>query len=235
MGGTVYVIGGTLDPVRARRLPDNRSAVDSLLRRGQRQRSMLVSVPHRALEESLTRAFRAFLDREIPSPWKATRVFLEYLDVGVMSVHLCGKRRRGTAEVDCSVQVSFSACAGMAGVSAELAYHWLHLWLERALGSLTASVFEVLGFTPDQQLGTLGDAVTFLPVGEYAYALYGSGFPSECNTYFDVDESALEPLGKDREELMIALSDKFGTLMSDGLCRCQLCSPEFDPACTKAI
>jgi hypothetical protein len=240
MGGTAYLIHGTLDPARAWPVPRKRSLLDKLLGRQQYDtpsyvestESTIVDVPPGELEPALIRAFRQFLEREIASPWEATSIFYSYLDFG-MHVYLRGQRPDGTSKVDWFVQLDYSGCAGMAEISAELGYHWVHLWLERALIEITSSVFEPRGFMPNGLSQAVGDPVTFLPLGECGYALYYTRSTREHEPIFALDDSVLEAFDDDEVDLLLrTITNKWSTLMADGQCRCQLCMPGFDATLT---
>jgi hypothetical protein len=238
MGGTAYVIHGTLDQARAWPVPRKKSLLDKLLGRQQYDtpsyvestESTIVEVPPGELEPALIRAFRQFLEREIASPWEATSMFYSYLDFG-MHVYLRGQSPDGTSIADWFVQISFSGCAGMAEISAELGYHWVHLWIERTLAEITESVLQPRGFMPNGRPQYMGDPVTFLPIGEYGYALYGTRYSTEHETYSALDQGVLEGFEEEEvQRLLQTITSEWGALMSDRQCRCQLCMPEFDIA-----
>jgi hypothetical protein len=183
---------------------------------------------------ALMQDFREFLDATITQPWDASRATLDYLDDRVMSLYLRGERGPETLEIQWYIQLTFSGCAGMAEVSAELAAHWAGIWYERCAAAIRAQSLEAFGFVPDEQVGV--DQNRFVPVGALGYALYvgdRSWTPDEehrGSRLFELDGASLDLLSE-RQALAKSrhLDEQCGPAMEDGRCRCQLCMPEYQP------
>ena len=83
--------------------------------------------------QPLIARFRKFLAGRMPEPNEASSDTLTYLAIdGIPSLYLRGEREAGKEPV-WYTQFGFSGCAGMAEVSAAVAFHWAAAWVREAL------------------------------------------------------------------------------------------------------
>ena len=230
MGGYAAIIPGTVAEHALQPRPAPRSLVDRLLgrtpMRGPVESGGLIELPQEDFSP-LASAFRGFLRRAMPSPWEATRMFMEYLDIPALEVHVRGAR----AQPVWTLEFSFSGCAGMAEVSAELGAHWVEKWFEKEAPRIQAELLGPRGF--DAAPLERGWAPVFVPFEGMGYGRRFDEPPDpevEGSRIFEFDYSLTETLEL-QEELgsLRALDEKFASAGADGKCRCQLCSPEFVP------
>jgi hypothetical protein len=135
------------------------------------------------------------------------------------------------------VQVTFTGCAGLCEVSAELATHWAEYWVDARLPELQSTMLEPYGFhpRPDELERT---PRKFLPVGPFGYALYVGEFIVEGAAYnpefaFELDASYEEDLFPTGEYVDKEFLDReFGSLLRETGCRCSFCAPDFSEALT---
>jgi hypothetical protein len=175
--------------------------------------------------------FRGFVRGAFEVPWPSTNNILDYLAMDVVTTYLRGDRS-GDGEPGWYFQLTFSACAGMADVSAELGTHWAHIWYRTSAAELASRYFLPFGFTP--QRVDAGWERRFVPVGEMGYALIRDGQEAPDpdvieSRYFEIDYSAREPFGdadltREWRELDEALAD----VRAAGACLCQFCAPGLD-------
>lgn len=241
MGGQAYLIWGTIDEERLKPVRAERSLLDRLLGRERfRSRSevelpdgtKLIELPVGDLEQ-LTDGFAEFLERRISRPWPATESFFDYLAEDVLSINLRGEQGPDKTAPDWYVQITFSGCAGMAEVSAALGSHWTEIWFKENTERISERYLEPFGFLSVEDQATTDNPPIFLPVGRLGYAQYNGEveMDPECpgSRFFELDAAATEALELDGSIARLReLDEKFGPLISDGQCRCQLCAPEFD-------
>jgi len=173
--------------------------------------------------------FRAFVKGAFDRPWPSTKNVLDYLAMDVVTTYLRGERT-GAGESSWYFQLMFSACAGMADVSAEVGTHWAETWYRKSADELASKYFLPFGFTP-QSADSTGPAKRFVPLGGLGYVLmrdHEAAADSEANEsrYFEIDYSARETFGdvdlaREWRELDEALSD----VRAAGACLCQFCAP----------
>ena len=234
MGGYAAIISGTVaeHALKPRRAPA--SILDRILGR----KRMLAPVEQGGLIElpaedfrPLAAAFGLFLRRSMPSPWEATRMFLEYLAIPALEVHVRGARAAPGAEPSWTLEFSFAGCAGMAEVSAELGAHWVEKWFEKEGARIQAELLRGPGFEAEP----VRDAASpvFVPFEGLGYGKRFDEAPDpeyEGSRIFEFDYSLTEMLEQQDElDSLRALDAKFGSVGADGKCRCQLCSPTFVP------
>lgn len=80
------------------------------------------SDPLRPLADDL----RTYVDRAFDDPWPSTMYVRDYLAMDVVTTYLRGERS-GNEVPSWYIQLTFSACAGMADTSAEVAAHWAEI------------------------------------------------------------------------------------------------------------
>lgn len=236
MGGSALLIHGTpsVDLLTPRAAA--RSLADRLLGRHPvsgptetpigRDRVLLEipSDPLRPLGDDL----RTYVDRAFGVPWPSTMCVRDYLAMDVVTTYLRGERA-GNEASSWYIQLTFSACAGMADTSAEVAAHWAEIWYRQARDELTSKYFRPFGFAPER-VDTTGPAKRFVPLGRLGYALFHgdeeAGPADSEDRNFEVDGAALErfngvDLTREWQELDAALSD----VRAAGVCFCQFCAP----------
>jgi hypothetical protein len=230
VGGSAAIIQGTV----AERALQPRPAPASILDRIFGRKRMLAPTESGGMIElpaedfrPLAAEFGAFLRRAMPAPWEATRIFLDYLAIPALEVHVRGTR----APPSWTLEFSFAGCAGMAEVSAELGAHWVEKWFEKEGARIQAELLTPPGF--DAAPLERGWAPVFVPFEGLGYGRRFDEPPdpeAEGSRIFEFDYSLTETLElRDELDSLRALDAKFGSVGADGKCRCQLCSPAFTP------
>jgi hypothetical protein len=238
LGGSALLIHGTpsADLLTPRAAP--RSLADRLLRRHPRsgptetpigRDRVLLEIPSGPLH-ALADDFRIYVERAFDHPWPSTWCVQDYLAMDVATTYLRGESS-GIEVPGWYVQLTFSACAGMADTSAEVAAHWAEIWYRRTGDRLASKYFLPFGFTPER-VDTIGPAKLFVPLGRLGYALFHgveeAGF-ADSERNFELDSSVLETfngvdLTREWQELDETLSD----VRAAGVCLCQFCAPGLD-------
>lgn len=176
--------------------------------------------------------FRGFVKEALGDPWPSTQNVLDYLALDVVTIYLRGDRS-GDGEASWYVQLTFSACAGMADVSAEVGTHWAEIWYRKCADELASKYFLPFGFTP-QSADSTGPAKRFVPLGEMGYALIredeAAADPDAGESrYFELDYSARETFGDvDLAREWRDLDDALSDVRAAGACLCQFCAPGLD-------
>lgn len=240
MGGQACLIWGHMAEEAIKPLPAKRSWLDKILGRQRFREKEVMELPNgtRLIEvpvgdlELLGEDFAQFLARRISQPWAATQAFLDYLSMDVVSIQVRGEHDPETPGPDWYVQITFSGCAGLAEVSAELGGHWAETWFREECDRISQRFLLPFGFVPGDIRPMPGTNPRFLPLGQAGYALYvgeGDADPEwEGPKRFELDASATEALALDGHlSSLQILDERFGPLMADGKCRCQLCMPDF--------
>jgi hypothetical protein len=242
MGGSALLIYGTPSADLLTPRPAPRSLVDRV--RGRHPVSGPTETPmgqDRVLLEiaceplrPLADEFRAFVNAAFEQPWAATQNVREYLGLDVISSYLRGDRI-GQQPAEWYFQLTFSACAGMADSSADVAAHWADIWYRRSSSHLADKYFLPFGFTPGR-VDLTGHDNLFVPLGAGGYAEFRRGDEAgfdgpNQSRFFSLDASVLEPLeGEDLTAEWRELDDALRDVRAVGACRCQLCAPSLDLA-----
>jgi hypothetical protein len=242
MGGHAVVIYGVAADRLTQPEPGTRSMVDRLLGRTRMHAPTWSQVgPHLKIMdlpagelEGLAPRFVDYVEARLHPPWAATSTVLEYLRLGVFTVHVRGAAS-GDKPPEWYVQLTFSACAGMADVSSELAAHWAQLWYRAEQGDLTSRFLKPYGFEPDERIEPDRSDLIFVPLGVWGYGLFNAT-PEPVDDdddvhsrYFDIDASALETLDDgERERVLRRLDVEAPPLLPAQSCCCQMCAPDFE-------
>lgn len=235
MGGSAVLIYGNLEQGRfevkkgiAGRLLSCLGGGPKVIDLGSGRR--LINLPAGNLN-GLSSEFTQYLRTKIPKAWTATSLLLNsFLDGGVMSVYVRGERSQDAAD-EWYVQLTFSGCAGLAEVSAEIACHWAEIWYEECREKISEKYFSSYGFQPHPEQEKVFAAHKFLPLGNLGYAMFVDKFkwspPLEHSFEIDGALEELEEFGVG-SGIVEMLEVNFSPLMTDNTCKCQLCRPEFD-------
>lgn len=242
MGGSAFMIPGMLAEYRLEPTPIERTLADRILGRQRFRKPNVVDLGggRRYIDfpaeqyQTLAKDFRDFLRRRIAAPWLSTQVFFDYLKDQVMSVYLRGEQGPERTVPDFHLQLTFSGCAGLAETSAELGTHWAWIYYTQENERIKEEHLYHLGFAPDDsKIETYPGR--FFPVGRLGYALHvGAGRGEidptwEGSREFELDSAIVDQLYQQGQlSLLRGLDARFGPVMADGKCRCQLCMPEFD-------
>jgi hypothetical protein len=182
----------------------------------------------------LKNEFISFLRKAMPTPWRATTVTFEYLDMDIMTIYMRGDRAAGAQEINWYLQLTFSGCAGMAQVTSDVAAHWAEIWYQAEKSKIQERL-TMFGFHPKEHPCDEGPAPLFVPMPEGGYAEYSGESQEmffherEYSFHFSFD-SAIEEVEPDQGlALLQRLETSYAPLMADGKCRCQLCAPDFKP------
>jgi len=168
-----------------------------------------------------------------------------------------GRRRRADEPPTWYLQLHFTGNSGLLEVSAALAAHWTDHWFRENRDRLARELLAPIAFTAQAEQPT--PRHTFVPIDRTGYARFlvrepeataesPAGAPvatdSEATEFdtaqqaqtiphletgarFAVDRASLTR--RDSVKFIASLDDRFGPLMADGQCRCQLCAPDFVP------
>ena len=239
MGGSALLIYGTPSPELLTPRPAPRSLGDRLLGRqrvtGPTETPMgpdrvLLEIPCEPLRP-LAEEFQRFVKTALDPPWAATQSVRDYLGIDVITSYLRADRFAGQP-ADWYFQFTFSACAGMADTSAEVATHWADIWFRQRGRELTEKYFTPFGFTPTR-VEAIADAL-FVPLGHAGYASFRRGDTegfdgSEQSRFFSLDGSVLETLdGEDLGEAWSELDQQLRDVREGAACLCQFCAPSLD-------
>ncbi|HPF38809.1 MAG TPA: hypothetical protein P5081_06090 [Phycisphaerae bacterium] len=107
----------------------------------------------------------------------------------------------------------------------------MHRWVQQESNSIANSLLIPAGFTPVWSSTTPVDSQwTFLPLKDHGHAACGfNDAPDGAPPRFEL-ESYLRAAGDDEGAVLPAhLASRYGALMADRQCRCQLCLPTFEP------
>lgn len=188
-----------------------------------------VTIRDERMERQLLESMRDFIVQAVGAPHSETASVLDYLRESC-GAFIQGEGTAGSALIEWYVQISFSGCAGMSEVSAELALHWSDLWLRRSIDSVSAGVLVPSGFTPRGAPASDTFRTTFLPVSNFGYAacvMESDSFSRRVE--FSFDRAFFDPVAEDDDPSVEQFASKYGELMLDRGCRCQLCMPGFAP------
>jgi hypothetical protein len=179
--------------------------------------------------------FGDYLRQRIAHPWKATGWFLESYLFGVEHKAVVRRHRESVAAGwHWTLELTFDDCAGMAGVSAQLAAHWAERWYTVRRAVIEESVLRPGGLEPlPGSVHVEAMNLLFLPAGGLGYAARarrsnpvngasGSSYGLVLDTIYDAATDG------GTEAALQYLLENVLPLTADGRCRCQLCMPELD-------
>ncbi|MGJ8660826.1 MAG: hypothetical protein ACSHXL_02185 [Bacteroidota bacterium] len=225
MGGYAYIIKGTVceaswvAPTRknsliARLLGSSKS---DKIRRTSMGDSVLVRIPAHGLSQRFHDAFLHYLDHVVPSPTQATFSIIEYLKIAKTEVYLRGEEKNGLCEY--YAQITFSGCAGMGEVSAEVAAHWAALWIQDCLEDFIKPTLKDYGFEVNEVYQEVDD-FKFIEVEVDDHKYYGSiGFDGGI----ELDGALYEGLNEDYDLFNKRLAEEYSSNIESAVCECQLC------------
>lgn len=226
MGGSAVLFYGELEAQRQAPRPGLLSRVFGA-KAGPAATDGFVDLPSKDFR-AIAADFHSFIKSRLPNPSVASKVMLDYLRTAGPNVYLRGEldaqgRRRWY------VQLSFSACAGLADTSADVAAHWAGLWYEANRERIDETLLRPHGFAAES-IELIHGATMFLPVGQGGYAGYQGAPEDGEDRYFAIDVAALEADEEEADRVHAWLEANGAALIAQGGCHCQLCAPGFDPA-----
>jgi hypothetical protein len=237
MGGSVLIINGKMDEEKLSPKPIKKNLIDILFRRqrysnvkkyaagGDRE---ITELPVDGLK-GLSDHFTSFIAKQFAEPNESTRSFIDYLKIGAITIHVRGESGINAIAPDWYIQFTFSGCAGMAEVSAELGAHWAKSWYEKTNEELTENYFKPFGFTPTGMLDESMQSI-FVPVRSFGYALlnkkpYDEGYIG--SRYLEFDQAYLESAGDEEIKKLSQIDSFVEKDLLNGGCHCQFCDPSF--------
>lgn len=238
MGGSGFLLTGNVDPSLLQPRPAPRTLVDKLLFRTRMQapreiasaRSRAVDIPVPQLA-TLTGVFQDWLRPRLPASHPATKDIWSYLGIGVSSIYLRGDASDG-APLEWYLQFSFSGCAGQAEVSAEVAVHWTHAWLDATIQDLTRTHFLPAGFTPNpwpQPQQEKARPFLATPFGHAALVEQPTPKdqhdPSWGPRLVELDQGAMESASAQTLLQISRDEEEWARKLAAGHCLCLLCAP----------
>jgi hypothetical protein len=219
MGGWAFMIYGDFDAERAAAAATPPSFLDRL--RGRKAPSIssadlgnsrLLQFPADVIQQPLANDYRTFVRTRLDTPTEASQSVLDYLDLGQPTIYIRANQTPAGPAPEWYVQISFSGAAGMAETSARVAAHWAALWYTERSDAIRA-ILAPVGFNAVrcEEL----DEPRFVPAGEYGYIEREGG---ELTADWSVLESEDDP-----DAVLKMLDERYGALLEDGRCHCQLC------------
>jgi hypothetical protein len=219
MGGWAFMIHGDFDAGRAAAAATPPSFFDRL--RGRKAPSIsttalgdsrLLQFPADMIQQPLADDYRRFIRARLDPPTEASQSVLDYLDLDQPTIYIRANQNAADTEPAWYVQISFSGCAGMAETSARVAAHWAAYWFTARSEAIRA-ILSPAGF--DAVRGEQLDEPRFVPAGEFGYIEREDG-------ELAVDWSVLESQ-EDPQAILKTLGERYGALLDDGKCHCELC------------
>lgn len=242
MGGTALLIWGKVADLRLEPTPIARTFMDRVLGRQRFRKPHITegSDGSRVIDAPadrflvLQKEFLEFLRKRLSHPWASSKAVLDYFRDDVISLYFRGEQSPGRSDPTWYIQLTFSGCAGTAEVTSEVAAHWAAIWFRDDHERIVDQFLAPLGFMVDESKTTAETQSAFVPAGELGYGLYVGGSSFEPDTewpgsvQFELDAGITEMLLEPEDLSGLRVLDRvYGPLMSDGRCRCQLCSPDF--------
>jgi hypothetical protein len=219
MGGWAFMIYGDFDAERAAAAAEPPSFLDRV--RGRKTPSVsstelgttrLLQFPADVIQQPLADDFRTFVRTRLDTPGEASQSVLDYLDLGQPTIYIRANQNPGDRQPEWYVQISFSGVAGMAETSARVAAHWAAHWYT-VRGEAIRTILAPAGF--DAVRAEELDEPRFVAAGEYGYIEREAG---ELTADWSVLESEEDP-----NAVLKMLGERYGALLDDGRCHCQLC------------
>jgi hypothetical protein len=233
MGGSAYLIHGTVAERLLAPRPLPRTWVDKLLLRtriaapqengGTKQRRVSVEAPELA---ALIQLFHAWLAPRLRGSSPASLQMKRYL-AGVPGEAFLRASAKAGEPLGWYVQLSFSGCAGMAEVSAAVASHWVHLWLLEQLSSVAQTLLVPFGFTPAEDAPASQALDERFLATAYGHAsLLAEPDPGDDGgpRLVEIDTSVLEASDEKALATMRAAEAAWAQEMKEKGCRCVLCA-----------
>jgi hypothetical protein len=236
MGGMLTRLSGQFDESKKIPIPLEKTLLDRILFRQRYEKPIrqkfqdftYIKIQNTQLSNEITKKFISFLNATISIPSEATKAILDYLLLGVMSTAITGEEKND--KTDWFVSFSFSGCAGMAEISAELCCHWVERWFEAKSDELIP-IFKSANFECSKINFDNPQNYSFMEVGTRKHGFYSSLFPEEDGSVtYEVDGSVYETFdGFEEEDFEEKFQSKMRATYGNNKmeCKCQLCSPEF--------
>jgi hypothetical protein len=236
MGGSALILVGKLREEIINATPKQKSLFDKLLNRKNNIENRSYSAGNdRTINElpigglkHLPDHFTDFINKSISAPNDATKSFLEYLKIRVITIHVRSETGKNAIAPDWYIQFSFSGCSGMAEVSAELGTHWATVWYLQNTTEINDKFLEPYGFSSELTVLDESNPI-FIPVKSFGYGLLnGEPFEEEMGSkYLQFDQSQLESRNEEDIQNVANLDETIEKLFLKGTCHCQFCDPMF--------
>ncbi len=231
MGGCAHIIAGivreeALIPKSPKRGFWARLFVGSKhdeVRRSNFGESTLIDVPCPGLSKKVHADFTRYLRERIPRPDKATESIFGYLGIAETTVYI-----RGEEKVDSSswyTQLTFSGCAGMADISAEVSAHWAAVWSRDRLDEFLRPLLNDYGFEVSEHTDTSHDNYTFIRVDVDGQNLY-AGLGADGS--IELDGAIYEGVTEDFEQFNERMESLYRHKAPLQSCECQLCQQQLN-------
>ena len=200
------------------------------------------------LKDELIKLFQTYLVKELAQPWEASKIVIDYLSD--LEIYLVGNKSESKDEITWFMNFRFPGCSGLCDVTSAVGVHWLVKWLGQEFDMVEQNYLMPFGFHPLPPDLTVEEPFTFLPIDlgqNYAKFTLLSRFKQqlaeahgvtnfEPEHLFELDSAlfeesefvSTEETSSIPEDYVEKLEAKYTEFMSDELCRCQLCMPEFD-------
>ncbi len=204
----------------------------------------------------LNDTYRQFIWNQIPeeNEWESTSAMMDYLGADVIEMQLLGFQTNHESQVRWSLEFLFTSCGGMSEVSARLGGHWAEKWFERERSRIVEEFLTPFGFLPTDspctqigrpdieqpptwQLDGAMSCPLFVPIDGASYASFDpSRKVDEDDSPFQINVALADSLDvAGTQKLHEDLKSHYTRLLVDGLCRCQLCIPDFNPHSVRCV
>ncbi len=180
----------------------------------------------------LKKDFENFLIQHFSSPWEATEyVFREYDFSNGCFLELAGEQLKEQKDINWRLIFNFPTDSGLMDTTANIYVHWIKIWFLNNFPEINMNYLQPAGFIAKGNFSARSDKQQFLPLFNVGYGQY---YPKKRNSQARLEVDALfgethdENKSLEMDVYLEKLVQKFGSILADGKCCCQLCSPEFD-------
>jgi hypothetical protein len=178
----------------------------------------------------INQLYRQFLWDSIPEEreWTSTSMFMDYIAMDVLEISVQKDRGDVRKRTNWQLVLLFSGCGGTSEVSSRLAAHWADVWYNRCRSEIDSNLLIHQGFVPHVTQPEFRWS-QFVPIPGHSYARFDPNGNTWTDSSFDINVALADSLDTPVEDFVRGLTQKYGELMRDGRCRCQLCMPDFEP------
>lgn len=245
MGGSAFIIKGSLDESKIQHFEEPNSILDRMVRKRavkwpkineSKDGSKSIELYTKDVQKELSTNFITFL-KQLKSSWKATTSLIEnYLSSNRLCLYLRGEQRSAQSGVEWYIQFSFSGSAGFAEISAEVSSHFVEIWYKLNKDEIDYTLLTKLGFTPSYVETTKEPPLYYFPLDYIGYIAYEENTfyldEGKMACHFAIDDGWVESIVDDtiNVELIFKIESLITKYFSEQKrCYCQLCFPEFVP------
>ena len=174
--------------------------------------------------------FLGFINEKCQNPWESTSYIVDsYLSMNSIPEFMVQGEKDENGDIKNWFFVSvFDGCGEVSMISSQVATHWFDIFIKENQEFLKEFLSNA-GLTISEKLPEIQTDMLFLPLAKDGYAKLHDR--SDCEndacgcSDFDLDGTLLDQA----DDSAIKRVDEIGMeLMADGICKCQMCSLDFD-------